>query len=134
MGTKGKVLIAKIGLDVHDTGSRVVSEMLKNMGIEVVYLGLFNTPEGVVRAAMDEDVDIVGISYHESSYLSSVSDLLESLKQKGSRAEVVLGGIIKIGDVLKLKEMGVAEVFLPGTPQSEIEDYFSKALALAKAG
>ncbi len=119
--TKGRVLVAKIGLDGHDRGSRLITRLLMDAGFEVIYSGLRQTPEAVVRAAIQEDVDVIGISILSGSHMSLVPRVLDLLKQDDlNDIEVVVGGIIPDADIAALKELGVAAVFGPGSATGEI--------------
>ena len=113
---KIRILVAKPGLDGHDRGAKVVAFGLRDAGFEVVYTGLRQTPEMIVNAAIQEDVDVVGLSILSGAHLSLTQRVIQSLKEKGAGDKMVLvGGIISPADAAKLKEMGVAEVFIPGT-------------------
>ncbi len=113
---KIRVLVAKPGLDGHDRGAKVVAFGLRDAGFEVVYTGLRQTPEMIVNAAIQEDVDVVGLSILSGAHLSLTQRVIQSLKEKGAEDKmVIVGGIISPADAAKLKEMGVAEVFIPGT-------------------
>ena len=119
--TKGRVLMAKVGLDGHDVGARVVSKALSDAGFEVIYTGLRQTPEMVVNAAIQEGVDVIGISILSGSHqtlLPEVSNLLK--KNQASDIRLIAGGIIPTEDIAGLKENGYREVFPPETPTSEI--------------
>ncbi|MEM0491958.1 MAG: cobalamin B12-binding domain-containing protein [Acidilobaceae archaeon] len=118
---KIKVLVAKIGLDGHDRGAKVIARALRDAGFEVVYTGLRQTVDQVVSAAIQEDVDIIGINQHEGSHIYVAKKLIERLREVGAEdIPVVMGGSIPILDIESLKSIGVKEVFLPGTPISEI--------------
>ncbi|MEM0366440.1 MAG: cobalamin B12-binding domain-containing protein [Acidilobaceae archaeon] len=118
---KIKVLVAKIGLDGHDRGAKVIARALRDAGFEVVYTGLRQTVDQVVSAAIQEDVDIIGINQHEGSHIYVAKKLIEKLREVGAEdIPVVMGGSIPILDIESLKSIGVKEVFLPGTPISEI--------------
>ncbi|MEM4739355.1 MAG: cobalamin B12-binding domain-containing protein [Acidilobaceae archaeon] len=118
---KIKVLVAKIGLDGHDRGAKVIARALRDAGFEVVYTGLRQTVDQVVSAAIQEDVDIIGINQHEGSHIYVAKKLIERLREVGAEdIPVVMGGSIPIPDIESLKSIGVKEVFLPGTPISEI--------------
>jgi methylmalonyl-CoA mutase C-terminal domain/subunit len=111
-----KVLVAKIGLDGHDRGAKVIARALKDAGMEVVYTGIRQTPEQVVLSAIEEDVDVIGVSILSGAHIHHIKRLMELLKKEGADdIPVVVGGTIPIPDVDKLKEAGVKEVFLPGT-------------------
>jgi methylmalonyl-CoA mutase C-terminal domain/subunit len=113
---KIRILVAKPGLDGHDRGAKVVAFGLRDAGFEVVYTGLRQTPEMITNAAIQEDVDVVGLSILSGAHLSLTQRVLQNLKTKGAGDKMVLvGGIISPADAAKLKEMGVAEVFIPGT-------------------
>ena len=115
-GRKIRILIAKPGLDGHDRGAKVVAFGLRDAGFEVVYTGLRQTPEQIVNAAIQEDVDVVGLSILSGAHLSLTQRVMKSLEEKQAGDKmVIVGGIISPPDVGKLKEMGVAEVFIPGT-------------------
>jgi methylmalonyl-CoA mutase C-terminal domain/subunit len=115
-GRKVRVLIAKPGLDGHDRGAKVVARALRDAGMEVIYTGLRQSPEQIVAAAAQEDVDIVGLSILSGAHLPICQRVLELLREKGmADVEVFLGGIIPSQDIPELERMGVAEVFLPGT-------------------
>ncbi|MCX8195827.1 MAG: cobalamin B12-binding domain-containing protein [Acidilobaceae archaeon] len=116
-----KVLVAKVGLDGHDRGAKVVARALRDAGFEVVYTGLRQTIDQVVAAAIQEDVDIIGINQHEGSHIHIARKLMQKLKEAGAEdIAVVMGGSIPLVDVEPLKALGVKEVFLPGTPIAEI--------------
>jgi methylmalonyl-CoA mutase, C-terminal domain len=118
-----KILISVIGLDGHSTGAEVVSRMLMDAGLEVVYLGIYQTPEMIVQAAIQEDVDVIGISSHASNY-SQIIDLLGLLKKHGlDDVPVICGGTVPAHQVHELKHQGVAEVFLPHVTSTTIVDY-----------
>ena len=117
-----RVLIAKIGLDGHDIGIRVVSSFLREIGVEVVYLGTYQTPESVVASATQEDVDIIGLSFLGGDHLEHVSKVQSLLKSKDLAIPVIVGGVIPRLDVRALKEMGVREVFEAGSSFESIEN------------
>ena len=123
---KIKVLMAKMGLDVHDNGVQTVTRMLRDAGMEVIYAGLYNSSEGIVKTTIEEDVDVVGISFLAPSYLSHTTDLMRSLKESNVRVLVTCGGIIKTKDIYKLKQLGIGEVFLPGSTKDEIVGFIEK--------
>lgn len=121
---KIRILTAKVGLDGHDRGVKVISRALRDAGIEVIYAGLHQTPEMVVEAALQEDVDGVGLSLHSGAHMTLVPKVLNLLKEKGADDVVVFGGgIIPEEDIAELKKMGVAEIFTPGTPLHEIVEF-----------
>jgi methylmalonyl-CoA mutase C-terminal domain/subunit len=119
-----RVLIAKIGLDGHDRGSLIVTQALKDAGMEVIYTGLKNTPEAVADIAIQEDVDVIGISILSGAHLVLMPFLFETLKKHSAEdIPVLIGGVIPPPDVPKLKEMGVREVFPPGSSIESIVEY-----------
>ena len=127
---RARVLLAKMGLlDPHDTGVKLVTHMLRDAGMEVIYAGLYNTVEDIVTTSLEEDVDVIGISFHAASYLRHTADLMQMLREKGSGALVLCGGIIKPKDVAKLKNLGVAEVFLPGAAAGDIVGFINSHLS-----
>lgn len=118
---KIRVLIAKPGLDGHDRGAKVVARALRDAGMEVVYTGLRQSPEQIVAAAAQEDVDVVGLSILSGAHLLICQRVLELLAQKGMPdVKVFLGGIIPAQDIAQLKTLGVAEVFLPGASTQDV--------------
>jgi len=127
---KIRVLIAKPGLDGHDRGANVVARALRDAGMEVIYTGIRQTPEMIVETAIQEDVDVVGMSILSGAYLELFPIVMEGLKNKGKGDTLVLaGGIISEDDIPVIKQMGVREVFGPGTPTSDIINYIRKELA-----
>jgi methylmalonyl-CoA mutase C-terminal domain/subunit len=130
MDRKIRVLVAKPGLDGHDRGAKVVASAFRDAGMEVVYTGLHQTPEMIVEAAIQEDVDIVGLSILSGAHMALFPKILKLLKEQGADDKLVIGGgIIPDEDVESLKEMGIAEIFKPGTPTRQIVDYVKDALA-----
>jgi len=124
---KLRVLIAKPGLDGHDRGARIIARGYRDAGFEVVYTGVHQTPEQIVSAAVQEDVDLVGLSCLSGAHLYLFSEVVKQLKEKGAGDITVIGGgIIPDDDIPKLKEAGIKKVFLPGTPITEIIDWTSK--------
>jgi methylmalonyl-CoA mutase, C-terminal domain len=117
-----RVLIAKPGLDGHDRGAKVVARGLRDQGFEVIYTGLHQTPEMVVSAALQEDVDIVGLSILSGAHIPLVTAVKDLMKKKGLNKPVFVGGIIPGDDAELLQKRGVAAVFGPGTPINEIAD------------
>jgi methylmalonyl-CoA mutase cobalamin-binding domain/chain len=119
-----RVVLAKVGLDGHDRGIKVVARALRDAGMHVIYAGLWQTPEAVVRAVADEDADWLGLSILSGAHLTLVPRVLALLRDAGLQdVRVLIGGIIPEGDTAKLLEMGVARVFGPGTPLTEIVDF-----------
>jgi methylmalonyl-CoA mutase C-terminal domain/subunit len=124
MEKKIRVLIAKAGLDGHDRGAKVVAAALRDAGMEVIYTGLRKTPEMIVEAALQEDVDAVGISLLSGAHMTIFPKVLQLMKDKGL-TDVLLfgGGIIPEKDISDLKKLGVGELFTPGAPTTEIVSY-----------
>jgi methylmalonyl-CoA mutase C-terminal domain/subunit len=130
MARKIRVLVAKPGLDGHDRGAKVVASALRDAGMEVIYTGLHQTPEMIVEAAIQEDVDVLGLSILSGAHLTLFPKVVELLRaQDAGDKLVVAGGIIPQEDCAELKRAGIAEVFGPGTPTSEIVDYIKNAMA-----
>ncbi len=126
-GRKIKVLIAKPGLDGHDRGAKVVARALRDAGMEVIYTGLRQTPEQIVETAIQEDVDVVGLSILSGAHMTLLPRVVQLLREKGmDDVLVIAGGIIPTDDVPKLKEAGIAEVFGPGTPLKTIIEFIKK--------
>jgi methylmalonyl-CoA mutase, C-terminal domain len=119
-----RVLVAKPGLDGHDRGAKVVARALRDAGMEVIYLGLHQTPEQIVQAAVDEDVDVVGLSILSGAHMTVFPRVVEMLAERGAAdIKVVGGGIIPDEDIEALEAAGVARLFTPGTPTTEIVEY-----------
>lgn len=119
-----RVLVAKVGLDGHDRGARIIATTLRDAGMEVIYTGLRQTPEMVVNTALQEDVDAIGVSILSGAHMTVFPKIMELMKQK-KLTDVLLtgGGIIPEPDMLKLKEIGVGELFAPGTTMLTIVNY-----------
>ncbi len=115
-----RVLVAKVGLDGHDRGVKVVARILRDAGLEVIYTGLFQTPETVAAAAVQEDVDVVGLSMLSGAHLTLAPLVVAALREAGSDAPVVVGGIVPGNDVAALERAGVAAVFGPGADAEQI--------------
>ncbi len=125
-----RVLVGKVGLDGHDRGAIIVTQALRNAGMEVIYSGLKNTPETLVDAAIQEDVDVIGISILSGAHLILIPRLIDLLKKNDAGDMIVLaGGVIPPKDVVKLEEAGVAKVFIPGSDLVDIVDYIKKNVA-----
>lgn len=125
-----RVMLAKIGLDGHDRGIKVVARSLRDAGMDVVYTGLHRTPEEVVDAAIQEDVDILGISLLSGAHMHIFPKVLELLKEKEAEDMIVAGGgVIPDGDVQELYQMGVHKILLQDTPPQEIIDSFRQMVA-----
>src|SRR5574341_857931 len=122
-----RVLVAKVGLDGHDRGVKIVARALRDAGIEVIYLGIHNTPEELVRAAVQEDVDAIGISIHSAAHLSLFKDLVAGLKRnKASDIVVFAGDIVPARDFPELRKLGVKKIFGPGVSLDEIVRFVSR--------
>jgi methylmalonyl-CoA mutase, C-terminal domain len=126
---KGRILIAKPGLDGHDRGAKVVARALRDAGFEVVYTGLHQTPEQVVDAAIQEDVDAIGLSILSGAHMTLFAKVLDIQREKGADDILLFGGgIIPDDDITALKQLGVAEIFSPGTSTVRIVDWLTAAL------
>lgn len=111
-----RILVAKPGLDGHDRGAKVMARAFRDAGFEVIYTGLFQTPELIANAALQEDVDVVGLSILSGAHMSLFPPIIEALRQVGrDDALVIAGGTIPAADIPKIRDMGVSEVFGPGT-------------------
>ncbi|MBK8231763.1 MAG: cobalamin B12-binding domain-containing protein [Candidatus Eisenbacteria bacterium] len=131
MKEKIRVLVAKPGLDGHDRGAKVIATAFRDAGFEVIYTGLHQTPEMIVEAAVQEDVDVVSLSVLSGAHMTLFARILDLLRERGASDMLVIGGgIIPEEDAVKLREMGVAEIFGPGTPTTSpiqfIRDWFAK--------
>ena len=124
MENKIRVLVAKAGLDGHDRGAKIIAAALRDAGMEVIYTGLRQTPEMIVEAALQEDVDVIGISILSGAHMTIFPKILNLMKEKGL-TDVLLtgGGIIPDEDIEALKRMGVGEIFTPGAVTTEIAEY-----------
>jgi methylmalonyl-CoA mutase C-terminal domain/subunit len=121
MAGRVRVVIAKVGLDGHDRGAKVIARALRDAGMEVIYTGLHQTPEQIVETAIQEDADAVGISILSGAHMTLVPRVVDLLRQRGAgEVLVVVGGTIPAEDVGELKRLGVAEVFTPGAPTRDI--------------
>jgi methylmalonyl-CoA mutase C-terminal domain/subunit len=130
---KIRVLIAKPGLDGHDRGVKVLSRGLRDAGMEVIYLGLRLTPEQIAEAAIQEDVDVVGLSCLSGAHMTLFPKTVNLTRAKGGKGILFIGGgIVPKKDVPKLKEAGVAQIFGPGTPIKEIVDFIRENLPEGK--
>ena len=118
---KLRVLIAKVGLDGHDRGVKIVAQALRDAGLEVIYLGIHNTPAEIATSALQEDVQAVGLSIHSAAHMTLFGEVLALLEKNKARDIVVFGGgIVPQEDIARLKRMGVKEIFTPGVPLEEI--------------
>ena len=128
-GSAVRILIAKPGLDGHDRGAKVVARALRDAGYEVVYTGLHQTPEQVVQAAIQEDVDAIGLSILSGAHMTLFSRVLELLRERGADDVVVFGGgIIPDDDIVALRALGVRELFSPGASTRAVIDWVSEAV------
>jgi methylmalonyl-CoA mutase C-terminal domain/subunit len=114
------VLVGKVGLDGHDRGVKVVGRILRDAGYEVIYTGLQQTPEMVVAAARDEDVDAIGLSMLSGAHMTLIPRVLAGLRDEGLDVPIIVGGIIPTADIQALLDMGVAEVLTPGASADEV--------------
>ena len=124
---KIRVLIAKPGLDSHDRGAKIVARALRDAGMEVIYTGLRQTPEQIVETAIQEDVDVIGLSILSGAHMALFPRIMQLLKEKGVKDVMVFaGGIIPDEDVPKLKAIGIKEIFGPGTPTDVIVKFVTE--------
>lgn len=131
MDKKIRVMIAKPGLDGHDRGAKIIARALRDAGMEVIYTGIRRTPEEIVEAAIQEDVDLIGLSILSGAHNILCKKIISLLKERGVEIPVILGGIIPEKDIPELKEMGIIEVFTPGTSLNEIVEKV-KSIAMAR--
>lgn len=125
-----RVVIAKPGLDGHDRGAKVIARALRDAGMEVIYTGLHQTPEQIVETILEEDADALGISVLSGAHMTLVPRILELMRERGVEDVcVVVGGTIPTDDGIALKELGVAEVFTPGSPTSAIVEFLTAQAA-----
>ena len=130
----GRILVAKVGLDGHDRGIKVVARILRDAGYEVIYTGLFQTPETVAAAAVDEDVDAVGLSMLSGAHLTLGPLVVEALRARGADIPVIVGGIVPDADLDELAAAGITTVLTPGATADEIVESVGRALATAQSG
>ncbi len=124
-----RIVVAKPGLDGHDRGAKVIARALRDAGFEVIYTGLHQTPEMIAEAALQEDVDVVGLSILSGAHMTLVPRVVELLREQDAGDVVVtVGGTIPSQDIPELKELGVAEVFTPGAPTQDIIDFIRGAV------
>jgi len=129
-GRKIRVVVAKPGLDGHDRGAKIIARALRDAGMEVIYTGLHQTPEQIVETVLQEDADAVGLSILSGAHMTLVPKISELLKGEGAEDVVlVVGGTIPKDDVAELKELGVAEIFTPGSSVQEIIDFIEKSVS-----
>jgi len=123
---KIKVLVTKVGLDGHDRGAKVVSSLLKEAGMEVIYLGMFQRPESIVRAAIDEDVDVIGLSYLSGEHLIFTPKIVDEMKKnRVDDALLIAGGTFPAEDIPMMEKMGIDKVFRAGSLTESIVDYIN---------
>ena len=122
------ILVAKVGLDGHDRGVKVVARILRDAGFEVVYTGLFQTAESVAAAAVDEDVDLVGLSMLSGAHMALAPKVVNQLRARNSEIPVVVGGIIPKRDIVKLKTLGVRDVLTAGSTPDEVVAVIRRAI------
>ena len=121
LSKKLRVLVAKVGLDGHDRGVKIVARALRDAGIEVIYLGIHNTPAEIAASAAQEDADAIGLSIHSAAHMTLFGDVIKHLKANNANDIVVFGGgIVPEEDIGKLQRMGVKRIFTPGAPLEEI--------------
>ena len=124
-----RVVVAKVGLDGHDRGAKIIARALRDAGMEVIYTGLHQTPEQVVETAIQEDADAIGISILSGAHMTLIPRIVELLEQNEAEDILVFcGGTIPKGDIPKLKEVGVGEIFTPGTPTRKAVEYVQQAV------
>jgi isobutyryl-CoA mutase small subunit len=127
-----RVVVAKPGLDGHDRGAKVVARALRDAGMEVIYTGLHQTPEQIVATALQEDAHAIGLSVLSGAHMTLFTRVLQLLDESDSRDIIVFGGgIIPDADIAPLKELGVAEVFTPGTPTSSIVEWVNSHVTVS---
>lgn len=124
-----RVVLAKIGLDGHDRGVQVIARALRDAGMEVIYTGLWQSPEAVVRAVEEEDADVLGISLLSGAHMALMPPLMADLRQRGlDHVQVILGGIIPEEDLPALAALGVAKVFTPGASLTDVAEFVASAV------
>jgi methylmalonyl-CoA mutase C-terminal domain/subunit len=127
-----RILVAKVGLDGHDRGVKVVARILRDAGYEVIYTGLFQTPQTVAAAAVDEDVDAIGLSMLSGAHMTLAPLVVEEVRARGSEIPVVVGGIVPDQDVDELKALGIAAVITPGATAEQVVSTIAAVLAHAE--
>jgi len=126
-GTKIRVVLAKVSLDGHDRGIKVVTRALRDAGMEVIFMGAFQTPEKVIRTAIEEDADVIGLSFLSGEQLTHTPKVINLLREKNiTDVLVILGGVFPRQDIPKLREMGVDEVFISGASMDDIIKYINE--------
>jgi methylmalonyl-CoA mutase C-terminal domain/subunit len=127
MKKKIKVLMTKVGLDGHDRGAKVVASLLKAAGMEVVYLGMYQTPAGIVKAAIDEDVDVIGLSYLSGEHLVFTPKIVSEMKANGlDDVLLIAGGTFPVEDIPKMEAMGIDKIFRAGSLMPTIVSYIEE--------
>jgi methylmalonyl-CoA mutase, C-terminal domain len=129
-----RVLVAKVGLDGHDRGVKVVARILRDAGFEVIYTGLFQTPDTVAAAAIDEDVDVIGLSMLSGAHMTLAPLVVQKLAERGVDIPVVVGGIIPQRDTAALLEAGIAGVLTPGASADSVVEVVQAAAGRARTG
>jgi methylmalonyl-CoA mutase, C-terminal domain len=129
----GRVLVAKVGLDGHDRGVKVVARILRDAGYEVIYTGLFQTPDSVAAAAVDEDVDAIGLSMLSGAHMTLAPAVVEKVRERGADIPVIVGGIVPETDVDALHAAGVAGVLTPGASSEQVVGVVRDAIAARTA-
>jgi len=120
-----RVLVAKVGLDGHDRGVKIVARILRDAGFEVIYTGLFQTPDTVAATAVDEDVDVIGLSMLSGAHMTLAPLVVAKLRERGAEIPVVVGGIVPDHDLAELTEAGIAAVITPGATSAEVVEVMS---------
>jgi methylmalonyl-CoA mutase, C-terminal domain len=129
-----RVLVAKPGLDGHDRGAKVVARALRDAGMEVIYTGIRQTPDMIAEAALQEDVDVIGLSMHSGAHLDLFPRILEALRYRGvSDTPIIAGGIIPTSDIPTLRSLGIHAVFGPGSPLTDIVTAVREVVAARRA-
>lgn len=124
-----RVVVAKVGLDGHDRGAKIIARALRDAGMEVIYTGLHQTPEQIVETAIQEDADAIGVSILSGAHMTLVPKIMDLLEEnEAADIHVFVGGTIPKGDIPKLKEKGVGEIFTPGTPTKKAVEYVRQAV------
>jgi methylmalonyl-CoA mutase C-terminal domain/subunit len=125
-----RVVVAKVGLDGHDRGAKIIARALRDAGMEVIYTGLHQTPEQVVETAIQEDADAIGISILSGAHMTLIPRIIELLEENEAEEILVFcGGTIPKDDIRRLKELGVGEIFTPGTPTQKAVEYVRQAVS-----
>ena len=124
MAKKIKVLLSKVGMDTHDRGVKIIARALRDSGMEVIYAGIYQTTEQIVRASVQEDVDVVGVSSLDGGHMTIFPEIVEGLKREGRGDIVVIGGgVIPLDEAEELKKVGVSEIFRAGSVADDIVKY-----------